>query len=323
MLGGLARRATLLKNLQNQGDPILAVDSGDLFFDQTTDQADVKKVLTKARLIAQTYRQMGIVAVNVGDRDLSQGVDFLKQEAAQGLPLISANLVGAVQRTPIFPSYVIREVSGVRIAFVGLLRSPLPPAIEKSLEGKAVVEDPMEAARKVVAELKGKADLILLLSDLGWDQDIKIAKDIAGIPFILGGHEGRAITGPFQQGETFIVQSYQKGMYAGVLTLPLEKPGSLFQDEGRINRIQEELNELDRRSRDLRSAKERNPHLDIRPAIKGIKQQKHKLQKELKEAQKTAAQGNRFRWTLEPISSSLAEDAEVHSLIEATGIKQD
>ncbi|MCJ7547937.1 MAG: hypothetical protein MUP30_14160 [Deltaproteobacteria bacterium] len=238
MLGGLARRAALLKNLQNQGNPVLAVDSGDLFFDQTTDQADVKKVLTKARLIAQTYRQMGAVAVNVGDRDLSQGVDFLKQEAAQGLPLISANLVDAVQRRPIFPSYVIREVSGVRIAFVGLLRSPLPPVIGKSLEGKAAVEDPMEAARKVVAELKGKADLIILLSDLGWDQDIGIAKDIAGIRFILGGHEGRSVKSPFQQGETFIVQSYQKGMYAGVLVLPLEKPGSLFQDEGRITRIQ-------------------------------------------------------------------------------------
>jgi len=323
MLGGLARRATLLKNLQNQGGPVLAVDSGDLFFDQTTAEADVKKVLTKARLIAQAYKKMGIVAVNVGDRDLSQGVDFLKQEAAQGLPLISANLVDAVQRRPIFPPSVIREVSGVRIALVGLLRSPLPPAIEKSLAGKAVIEDPMEAARKAVAELKGKADLIILLSDLGWDQDIGIAKDIAGIQFILGGHEGRATTGPFRQGETFIVQSYQKGMYAGVLALPLDKPGSLFQDEGRITRIQEELNELDRRNRDLQGAKERNPHLDIRPAIKGIKQQKDKLQKELKEAQKTVAQGNRFRWTLEPISSSLDEDAEVRSLIEATGIKKD
>ena len=323
MLGGLARRATLLKNLQNQGGPVLAVDSGDLFFDTTTDQADVKKVLTKARLIAQAYKRMGIVAVNVGDRDLSQGVDFLKQEAAQGLPLISANLVDAAQRQPIFPPSVIREIAGIRIAFVGLLRSPLPPAIEKSLEGKAAVEEPMETARKVTEGLKGKADLIILLSDLGWDQDVRIAKEIAGIQFILGGHEGRAITAPFQQGQTFIVQSYHKGMYAGMLTLLLEKSVSLFQDEGRITRIQEALSGLNRRSRDLQDAKERNPHLDIKPAIEGIKQQKDKLQKELKEAQKTVAQGARFRWTLEPISTSLAEEAEVRGLIEASGIKKD
>ncbi len=323
MLGGLARRATLLKNLQNQGGPVLAVDSGDLFFDLTIDQAEVKKALTKARLIAQAYIKMGNVAVNVGDRDLSQGLDFLKQEAAQGLPLISANLVDVAQRRPIFPPYVIREVSGKRIVFVGLLHSPLTPAIEKSLEGKAAVEDPMETARKVMEELKGKADLVILLSDLGWDQDVMIAKEIAGVQFILGGHEGRTTTAPFQQGQTFIVQSYQKGMYVGELALPLEKSGSLFQDEGKITRIQEQLNELDRRSRDLQDIKGRNPHLDIKPAIEGIKQQKDKLQKELKEAQKTAAQGARFRWTLAPISSSLEEDAEIRSLIEASGIKKD
>jgi 2',3'-cyclic-nucleotide 2'-phosphodiesterase (5'-nucleotidase family) len=323
VLGGLARRAQLLKNLQSQGGPCIAVDSGDLFFDPAADQADVKKALTKARLIAQAYRVMGVAAVNVGGRDLSQGLDFLKQEAAQGLPLISANLVDAVQKKLLFSPYVIREVSGTRIAFVGLLRTPLPPASEKSLAGKAEVQDPMETARKVMAELQGKADLICLLSDLGWDRDIGIAKEITGIQFILGGHDGRATLSPFQQGETFIMQSYQKGMYAGELALPLEKAGSLFQDEGRITRIQEELAALDRRSRDLEGAKGRDPQLDIKPAMEGIKQQKDKLQKELKEAQKAAAQSARFRWTLEPISSSLDEDAEVRSLIEASGVKKD
>jgi 2',3'-cyclic-nucleotide 2'-phosphodiesterase (5'-nucleotidase family) len=299
------------------------VDSGDLFFDLTIDQAAVKKALEKARLIAQAYRVMGVAAVNVGDRDLSQGLDFLKQEAAQGLPLISANLVDAAQGQRIFPPYVIREVSGQRIAFVGLLRSPLPEAIEKTLAGKAVVEDPMAAIRKVMAELRGKADLVILLSDLGWDQDIGMARAVAGIAFILGSHEGRASLSPFQQGGTFIMQSYQKGMDAGELALSLEKTGSLFQDEGRITKIQDQLDELDRRSRDLQNTKERNPYLDIKPAQEGIKQQKDKLQKELKEAQKAVAQGARFRWTLEPISSSLDEDPEVQSLIEASGIKKD
>ncbi|MCJ7663105.1 MAG: hypothetical protein MUO24_02555 [Desulfobacterales bacterium] len=323
MLGGLARRATLLKNLQNQGGPVLAVDSGDLFFDTTTAEADVKKVLTKARLIAQAYKKMGIEAVNVGDRDLSQGLDFLKQEAAQGFPLISANLVDAVQRAPIFPPSVIREVSGVRIAFVGLLRSPLPPAIEKSLEGKTVVEDPLEAARKVVAGLKGKADLIILLSDLGWDQDIRIAKAVAGIQFILGGHEGRYIKSPYQEGETFIVQSYQKGMYVGRVDLTLDKPGAPFQDAGKAEMIQDQLSNLDRRIRDLERAKESNSHLDIGRAVAGINEQKRKLQAEIKQAKKTSYKGNRFRWIVEPIPSSLPEDGEVLQLIKSSGITTD
>jgi hypothetical protein len=43
----------------------------------------------------------------------------------------------------------------------------------------------------------------------------------------------------------------------------------------------------------------------------------------LKEAQKAAAKGVRFRWTLMPISSSLDEDAAVRSMIEASGITKD
>jgi 2',3'-cyclic-nucleotide 2'-phosphodiesterase (5'-nucleotidase family) len=239
--------------------------------------------------------------------------------------LVSANLVDSVQRTSIFPPYVIHEVSGVRLAFVGLLRPSLPPAIERSLalEGKAAVEDPIEAARKVAGELRGRADLIIILSDLGWDQDVNLAKACPGLPFILGGHEGRAAKWLQQEGETFIAQSYQKGMAVGMLALTLDKPGFSFQDKGRVGRLQEEMNELDRRIRDLRRAKERNPHLDIGRAIEGINQQKHKLQGEMKQAKKTSSKGNRFRWTLEPIPSSLPEDAEVRSLIEASGITKD
>lgn len=323
MLGGLARRATLVNKLRTQGHPVLVVDSGDLFFDTTQAQEDLQKARTKARLIAQAYKHMGAVAVNVGDRDLFQGVDFLKQEAAQGLPLISANLVDSVQKTPIFPPYIIHEVSGVRMAFFGLLRPPLPPAITKAVEGKVVVEDPVEAARKVMSELKGRADLIILLSDLGWDQDLELAKTAPGIYFILGGHDGRYVKWPRQEGETFIIQSYLKGMYVGKLALTLDKPGSSFQDEGRVDRIQEDIRKLDRRIHTLQSAKERNPAPHIELQIKQINQEKAALKEEMGQARKATSRGNHFRWSLEPLSSSLPEDAEVRSWIEAFGITRD
>jgi len=323
VLGGLARRVALVKKLRADGQSVMVVDSGDLFFDRTQAQADVKKTLTKARLIAQAYKEMGPVAVNVGDRDLYHGVDFLKQEAAQGLPLISANLVDPVRKTPIFSPYVIHEVSGIRIAFVGLLKSPLPPSIAKAVEGEAVVEDPIESVRKVMDELKGKADLIIILSDLGWHQDLNLAKTVAGIPFILGGHDGRYVKYPYQEGGTFIVQSYQKGMYVGKLALTVDKAGPPFQDERRPERIQEEIRKLDRRIRALQRAHERNPSSHTERQIEGINQEKAALLEEMRQAGKEASRGNHFRWSLEPLSASLPEDAEVRSLIEAAGITGD
>ncbi len=312
-----------MKNLRTQGYPVLVVDSGDLFFDTTQAQADPQKTRAQARLIAQAYKHMGAVAINVGDGDLLHGLAFLQQEAVRRLPLISANLVDPLRKKSVFPPYLIKEVSGVRIAFFGLLNPPVPPSANKGRKGDVMAEDPVVTARKVVGDLKGKADLIILLSDLGWDQDVRVAKAVPGIHFILGGHEGRAAKWPLQEGETFIVQSYQKGMYMGRLVLTLDKPGSPFQDEGRIDRIQEELNELERRIRDLQRAKERNPHLDIERAIEGINQQKAKLQGEMEQARQASSTGNYFRWTLEPIPSSLPEDGEVLKWIKASGITND
>jgi hypothetical protein len=112
-------------------------------------------------------------------------------------------------------------------------------------------------------------------------------------------------------------------MYVGKLALTIEQPGSPFHDEGKIERLQDELLELERRMRELRSAKERNPNQNIERAMQGLDQQRHKLQGELEEARETSFRGNRFRWTLEPISTSLPEDGEVLRWIKASGITKD
>jgi 2',3'-cyclic-nucleotide 2'-phosphodiesterase (5'-nucleotidase family) len=322
VLGGLARRVSAIKKLRAEGQPVLVVDSGDLFFDATGTPVDLTKARAKAKVIARAYKGMGVVAINVGDGDLLAGLEFLRQGTGQRLPLISANLVDPARKKPILPPFVIQEVSGIRIAFFGLLDPPVPPAAKQG--GREVIaEDPLETARKVVKELTGKADLIILLSDLGVDQDTRIAKACPGIHFILGGHEGRYVKSPYREGETFIVQSYQKGMYSGRLTLTLEKPGAPFQDEGKADRIQEELNDLDRRISSFQRAQANKPSHEIADTIERLKQERKRLQTEMEQARKTSLIGNHFSWSLEPISSSLPEDKEVVQWIKATGITKD
>jgi 2',3'-cyclic-nucleotide 2'-phosphodiesterase (5'-nucleotidase family) len=313
-----------IKKLRAQGQPVLVVDSGDLFFDAATTSGDVNKAQAKARakakLIARAYKGMGVVAINVGDGDLLAGLEFLRQGTGQQLPLISANLLDPVSQKPILPSYVIQEVSGIRIAFFGLLTPPLPqPGGGKELKA----EDPVETARKVVRELTGKADLIILLSDLGVDQDTRVAKACPGIHFILGGHEGRYVKSPYQEGETFIVQSYQKDMYIGKLTLTVGRPGTPFQDEGKADRMQEELNELERRISTFQRVQANKPSQEIDGNLERLKQERSRLQGEMEQIRKTSLIGNHFRWSLDPIASSLSEDKEVVQWIKASGITSD
>ncbi len=79
------------------------MDSGDLFFTAKA-KVDPEKASAKARLIGRAYRRMAAVAVNVGDLDLLQGLDFLRKEGSQGPPPVLANFLDPSERAPNFDS---------------------------------------------------------------------------------------------------------------------------------------------------------------------------------------------------------------------------
>jgi 2',3'-cyclic-nucleotide 2'-phosphodiesterase (5'-nucleotidase family) len=328
LLGGLARRVDYVEKIRSERQWTLVLDSGDLFFGVPVNP-DKDAALKKARLIGRAYRRMGAVAVNVGDLDLLQGVDFLRQEHVQGLPFVSANLLDPSKQRPFFPPYLIREISGIRVAFFGLLPPEsgpqAGPAIRGANEGKILITDPAEAARKTMQELKGRADLIILLSDLGLYQDQMVAKAVPGIHFILGGHEGRLLGRSQQTGETYILQSSTKGMYVGRLRVLIEGPGLPLKDENEPQHIQEKMKALDSHLRWLEQAKERPGQSieNLNRTIRAVNREKSVLQKKLEQVQKSASLGNRFLFALEPMEVKLPEDGEVLKWISDAGIDKD
>ena len=329
MLGGLARRVAYQEKIRAEKKGVLIVDSGDLFFAFAPGE-NPEKNLAKARLIGRAYKHMKTAAINVGDLDLLQGVDFLRGEYSQGLPLISANLLDPSTKAPIFSPYVIREEAGVRIAFFGLLPSEFAPdiasAIKNANEGKILIKEPVEVARQTVQKLKGQADVIILLSDLGLFKDQMVAREVPGIHFVLGGHEGRFVNKSQPAGSTHIFQSSVKGMYVGQLRLIFENPPSPFKDEGETQQIQERINGLDSHLRSLQASKDRSAGQNIENidrAIQDVTKQRNALQEELKRAQSSASRGNRFLFTLEPMEVRLPEDEGVRKWISEAGIDKD
>jgi 2',3'-cyclic-nucleotide 2'-phosphodiesterase (5'-nucleotidase family) len=307
----------------------LVVDSGDLFF-SVQNYSDSEKALKKAQMIGRAYRHMGAAAVNVGCLDLLRGLDFLRQESAQGLPLLSANLLDPVTKAPIFPPYIIKEVGGVRIAFIGVLPPEsgpeISPAIRAANEGKILIGDPIDAAREAVQKLRGKADLIVLLSDLGLPKDQILAKAVPGIHFILGGHEGRFTRKGVQAGMTHIFQSSYKGMYVGQLQLVLGNPGNPFKDEGEVQYLEERIDGLNLHIRGLEGAKKRQPGKDnssLDRSIQEITRQRNALQEDLKRAKETGVQGNRFLFKLEALERNFPENEDVMKWIMGAGIDKD
>ncbi len=330
MLGGLARRVAYVKKMRMENPATLLVDSGDLFFAPLSG-GEPERRSAKAQIIGRAYRSMGAAAVNVGDLDLLQGIDFLRKEYARGLPLISANLLDPSKKAPIFPPYAIKEISGMRVAFLGLLSPEFRlddtgMAIKKATEGKIFVKDPIEAARETVQKLKGRADVTILLSDLGLQKDRLLAKAVPGIHFILGGHEGRYIHNPFHEGMTYITQSSAKNMYVGQLRLILQSPKAPFRPEGEVQQMQERIHQLDFQLQSMQVAKAQSSGQNtegIDRALEEVTRQKNILQGELKRAKDSAPGGNRFSFSLEPLEGSLPEDEEVREWAAEAGIDKD
>jgi 2',3'-cyclic-nucleotide 2'-phosphodiesterase (5'-nucleotidase family) len=318
-----------VENIHRGNKRVLVVDSGDLFFKFSAD-SDGEKALMKGKIIGRAYRQMGAAAVNVGCLDLLQGLDFLRQESAQGLPLLSANLLDPATKAPIFPPYLIKDVGGLRIAFVGVLPPEsgpeISPAIRAANEGKILIGDPIDAAREAVQKIQGKADLIVLLSDLGLPKDQMLTKAVPGIHFILGGHEGRFTRKGIQAGMTHIFQSSYKGMYVGQLQLVLGNPGNPFKDEGEVQYLEERIDGLNLHIRGLEGAKKRQPAKDnpsLDRSIQEVTRQRNALQEELKRAKETGIQGNRFLFKLEALERNSPENEDVMKWIMGAGIDKD
>jgi 2',3'-cyclic-nucleotide 2'-phosphodiesterase (5'-nucleotidase family) len=112
-----------------------------------------------ARFTLKTMNRMGYDGMNVGYRDIR----FLQDDLRKGspIPFVSSNLKGDF---PKLRPYFVREVQGIRVGVVGVL----PPEDLGRLENPAglAVEDPETALRGLLPELKRRADLVVLLSQL-------------------------------------------------------------------------------------------------------------------------------------------------------------
>ena len=136
-------------------------------------------------------------ALTPGNHDCSKGV----QEAAAlvnraKFPVLAANM--DVSREPSLSGirpYVISDLGGEKVGIIGLTT---PDTAFLSYPGKNIVFLPTaETARKYIAELnKQGVNKIIILSHLGYENDVSLAKQVPGIDVIVGGHTHTLMGGP-------------------------------------------------------------------------------------------------------------------------------
>jgi len=229
-LGGIARRANLIKKIRNLEQNVLLLDAGDVF--QGTPWFDVYGGEVDLKLMSEIRYD----AMAVGNHEFDNGLQAFADAANKAsFPILAANY--SVTDTPlndVVRRFIVKEIAGIRVGIFGL-GIELPGVVDPKLYGSVRSRDPLIWANGMVTSLRRyhNCDLIICLSHLGYqytDQridDYTIAQKVGGIDLIIGGHthtfldEPTKIMNP-EENQTLISQMGHSGVRLGRMDIDIE-----------------------------------------------------------------------------------------------------
>ena len=175
--GGLTRLKTVLDAPPQV--PALRVDVGDA----AGGREDYDFI--QYGYMLRAFAAMKYDALNIGQREARFSAAQLRGlKGSSPVPLLSANLLDKTTHQPIFDPWRIVERGGYRIALIGVVD---PRGLAEDLDPGLVVEDMESALARRLAELRGQADLMVLLAFTDEATLDRLAQQFYEVQVILGG----------------------------------------------------------------------------------------------------------------------------------------
>jgi len=217
--GGLVNLVSLIDQLRDEHPgPTLVMDAGDAF------QGSYVSNSTQGELVMAAMNVAGYDAWTLGNHEFDWGQEPLRARIAQAdFPALAANICDEAtgELWDMVQPYAIIELGRIKAGILGLTY-PDTPAINRpeNVAGLAFLEAE-EMVRRYLPELQEQADLVVVLSHLGYDGDLALAKAVDGVDVIVGGHSHTFLESPRNINDTLIVQAGAKGRVVGRLELTM------------------------------------------------------------------------------------------------------
>jgi 2',3'-cyclic-nucleotide 2'-phosphodiesterase (5'-nucleotidase family) len=252
-MGGLARRVSYIKAFKHRSNgevPALFVDAGNLFTDDKYSAELPPEGLAKNKWVTKAYGDFRQDAANISYVDLPYMAELLKKDGyeqrVQEYPfikkLVSSNVRPADDRNQAPAPYLIREVTlkrgnpnqKIKVGIIGLTGAK-PGTMNQKETNRAgfIIDDPFQAAKNVVAELKPKVDFIIALAYMQQDDLQRLASENPEIDSVIGGGGFTSMDDPVHFNRATITKAYNQTKYMGELRYYIRGDGSL---ENQLNR---------------------------------------------------------------------------------------
>lgn len=199
---------------EQREERVLTLDIGDHL-----DRMDIMTEASFGQVNVQVMNRSGYQYATIGN---NEGVTLPKEKLDRlydqaNFTVIAGNLRdGSDGRQPAWSvPYAIHSFPDLKVALLGVT-IPYPHTYQ-SMGWE--VADPKPLLVRQVAALRSRADVIVLLSHLGYQEDCRLAREIEGLDVILGAHTHHVLEQGVRIGNTLIAQTGRFGQYIGHVRL--------------------------------------------------------------------------------------------------------
>ncbi len=204
--GSLSKVTYLVDSLRKINRTLL-FDNGDLL--QGSPEIYYLNYLYKSQIhpMVEIINDVGYDLMVAGNHDIECGPEIYRRLKTElSIPWLAANVLDKETELPYFKPFHIFEISGKRIAVLGLTTPGVPKWLPEKLWAGLHFQDMIEAAAhwmKIIRE-KEKADFVVGLFHSGWDAtygnadslaplnenaSLRVAREVDGFDLIFLGHD--------------------------------------------------------------------------------------------------------------------------------------
>jgi 5'-nucleotidase/UDP-sugar diphosphatase len=238
---GMAARKTLVDSIRAEvlkaGGEVLLLSGGDI--NTGVPESDLQNAEPDFKGMAM----IGYDAMALGNHEFDNELAVIReQQQWVNFPFLAANIYDETTKKRLFKPYELFAKGDLSIAVMGLTTEDTKKLGNPEFMNNIVFTKPVDEAKKLLPELKEKADIIIAATHMGHYQDgnfginapgdVSLARSVEGIDMIIGGHsqdpvcadaQGDIITKykagmacmPDVQNGTMIMQAHEWGKYVG------------------------------------------------------------------------------------------------------------
>jgi len=208
LIGGLALLSGYVNKVRQEEENVLYVIAGDML------QGSLIDTEWKGISTIEIMNWLAPDVVAIGNHEVDYGLPHLLfLEKLANFPIVNANLYIRKNNKRLLLPYLILKKAGFDIMFTGIITEKIMDSIKQDkLIGSfiSLAEASNEVGKICNAYKNDDIDLTILLTHIGYESDLKLAKLLKpewGVDMIIGGHSHTILEKPAQVNKILIAQA--------------------------------------------------------------------------------------------------------------------